>query len=430
MIRSTATTSRVYDGVICFGGADWWYHNRGHYDMQMCREFSKHVPVLYVNSLGVRIPKLTEGSMFLKRVSRKLKSWRRGFVRINDRFAVVSPISLPGKLAGIVGRRVLLAQIRRAAKRMGIRNPLIWVECPTAAGLIDQLPRVGLVYQRTDRYESFPGVNKQQIILQNRLLQAEADVTLFCSNLLYSEEATQCRCAKFVDHGVDVERFVDAGSDANRCDPDDVREIPHPRVGYVGSIDPHTFDGQLLVEVARAMPDLNFVLVGPCALPESLWSDSAGPPQKIHRLGQKPYEQVAAYMAACDVLIMPWHRNDWIKACNPVKLKEYLAVGRPIVTTPFDELHRYGGLAHVATDARSFERAIRAALGSTHSAAVVNGRERVRGESWTGKAASVMLELQSQGIVGLHQKSEIEETFSRVEQDLSQASRRPVAGVA
>ncbi len=63
---------RSYDGIICFGGEDWWYHNRGHYDMRMMRELSAHMPVLYINSLGMRVPRITEGSMFLRRIVRKL----------------------------------------------------------------------------------------------------------------------------------------------------------------------------------------------------------------------------------------------------------------------------------------------------------------------------------------------------------------------
>src|SRR5215470_16759658 len=83
--------ARSFDGVVCFGGADWWYHNRSHYDLQMMRELSQRMPVLYVNSLGVRVPRISEGSMFVKRMLRKLKSLTRGFVRVSERFGVLSP---------------------------------------------------------------------------------------------------------------------------------------------------------------------------------------------------------------------------------------------------------------------------------------------------------------------------------------------------
>src|SRR5262245_46159364 len=125
---AAGTTKRAFDGVVCFGGADWWYHNRSHYDLQMMRQLSGRMPVLYVNSLGVRVPKVSEGAMFVKRVVRKLKSLSRGFVRVSERFGVLSPFVVPGRLGMSVSRGVLAPQVKLAARRMGIKRPLIWVE--------------------------------------------------------------------------------------------------------------------------------------------------------------------------------------------------------------------------------------------------------------------------------------------------------------
>jgi hypothetical protein len=96
-------------------------------------------------------------------------------------------------------------------------------------------------------------------------------------------------------------------------------------------------------------------------------------------------------MAACDVLIMPWNRSPWVEACNPVKLKEYLATGRPVVSTPFPELRRYDGLVRIAADAGEFAEAIRAALLDPGDAKP--RQERVRNESWSSKADLILREL-------------------------------------
>jgi glycosyltransferase involved in cell wall biosynthesis len=372
-----------FDGLICFGGADWWYHNRGHYDIQMCRQFARDMPVLYVNSLGVRMPALSEGSMFLRRIGRKLRSWSRSFVRIDARFGVVSPINIPGSAGRRLCLPILLAQVRSAARRMGIIEPLIWIECPTAALVIDKLASAGLVYQRTDRYEEFPGSNGALIRDCDRKLKSAADLTLFCSRHLFAEESSDCRRARYVDHGVDFDRFRDAGLDV-RSQPDDLRDISRPRVGFVGGIDSHTFDAALFIEVAKCTPEMNFVLIGQCSLPSG-WCKQPN----VHLLGKRPYESVANYMAACDVLIMPWNRNEWIKACNPVKLKEYLAVGRPVVSTPFEELNRYSDCATVAHDASSFAQAIQAALREP-AGGIERRRQRVRSETWAAKASQVL----------------------------------------
>ncbi len=96
---------------------------------------------------------------------------------------------------------------------------------------------------------------------------------------------------------------------------------------------------------------------------------------------------IASYMAAMDVLIMPWNRSDWIKACNPVKLKEYLAVGRPVVTTDFAALDGWRDLVRVADGADQFAAAIRSALSEPFDADAA--RARVAPESWDAKAGLV-----------------------------------------
>lgn len=378
-----------YDGIICFGGADWWYHNRGHYDIQMCRQFARRVPVLYVNSIGVRTPSVSEGGMFFRRVVRKLRSWRRGFRQIDDHFAVLSPITVPGRVGRALSRPLLLRQVRRASHHMGIVAPLLWIETPTAASLLDDIDHVGLVYQRTDRYEEFTGVNRGDIEGYDRALKAEAAVTLFCSTYLFEAERTGCR-AQFVDHGVHSKRFESAGR--VHTDPKDMATLGRPRVGFVGGIDDHTFDVDLFLAVAQGLPDVTFVLVGGSSLPEG-WCTR----RNVALLGQKDYEQVPDYMAACDVLIMPWNQNEWIRACNPVKLKEYLAVGRPIVTTPFEELRRYEGLVRIAAGARDFTAAIVSAIEDGEDP--LPGRDRVREETWTAKANAVDAYLRSAGLV-------------------------------
>ena len=179
---------REYDGIICFGGADWWYHNRGHYDIQMCRQFAERVPVLYVNSIGVRTPSISEGGMFFRRVVRKVNSWRRGFREIDENFAVLSPVTIPGRIGRAISNPILRYQIARARQRMGIDSPLLWVETPTAEPLLDSIEHVGLVYQRTDRYEEFDGVDRDAIELHDRELKRRAEVTLYCSSYLYELE--------------------------------------------------------------------------------------------------------------------------------------------------------------------------------------------------------------------------------------------------
>ncbi|MCY3002602.1 MAG: glycosyltransferase [Planctomycetota bacterium] len=385
-MRDSTPSLRGYDGVVCFGGVDWWYHNRGHYDLQMMRELSSTLPVLYVNSVGMRMPSPREGSMFLRRVTRKARSLARGLVRIRDRFHVLSPACLPGG-GGEWNAALLAAQVTVAARRAGIRRPLLWVACPAAARAALRIEREGLVFQRTDRFEAFHGVDAERVRDDVARLLQQADLSLYCSRSLHASEVA--RASAFVDHGIDLRRYALAGE--SNSEPEELRGIAHPRVGFVGGIDALTFDPELFRSVVAKLPHVQFVLVGGCSLPAG-WIDAPN----VHALGRRPFERVPEYLAACDALVMPWNRSEWIRACNPIKLKEYLAVGRPIVSTPFDELERYRGLVHVATDADEFVEELLGALDGEHDPRP--GRRKLAGQGWNHKAREVVTELARLGV--------------------------------
>lgn len=328
--------------------------------------------------------------MFVRRVRRKLASLARGLVRVRPSFGVFSPACVPGPVGTRLSRPFVPVQIRRAARRLGIRRPLVWVACPPASHFVEALDPVGVVYQRTDRYEAFEGVDPGFIGACNRGLLGRADLTLYCSHLLLDEERDLCRRALFLDHGVDFEAFASAGRGGTPVPPD-VAELARPRVGFVGGVDAHTFDPELFLALARSLPEASFFLVGACSLPEG-WCTLPN----VRLLGQRPYEEVPAYMAAADVLVMPWNRSEWIRACNPVKLKEYLAVGRPVVSRGFHELGWYEGLLSVADEPSEFVAAVRTALGAAGDPEP--GRAVVREATWTHRKERLLAELAALGL--------------------------------
>jgi glycosyltransferase involved in cell wall biosynthesis len=371
-----------FDGVICIGGEDWWYHNRGHFDFQIMRRLARRRPVLFVNSIGVRVPSVRRDKQFAARIGRKLKSLSRGLVEAEPGFWVMSPFAIPGSNGQKLSQWMLAPQIRAAARRAGIHKPLLWVHCPAGAPLVEQLGAETVVLQRTDRFEAFPEADGALVAEQVATLKARADLVVYAAPHLEAEERDQVRRTLLLTHGVDLDRFASAGE--HGAVPADVAAIPGPRIGFIGGIDGHTFDPEMFRAVAKLRPDLQFVLIGGCSLPQG-WC----PLPNVHLLGRRPYEAIADYMAAMDVLIMPWNDSDWIKACNPIKLKEYLAVGRPVVTTDFPALDGWRDLVRVAQDAESFAAAIDASLAQPAPHAMA----RLADETWDAKVGRLVGEL-------------------------------------
>lgn len=406
---------KSFDGVICIGGEDWWYHNRGHFDFQMMRRLSRRWPVLFVNSLGVRMPSLADRSVFAERIKRKVKSLSRGVVRVEKGFYVYSPLAIPGALGSKMSNWALAPQIKLAARRAGIRKPLLWVHCPAGADLIEQIENVAVVMQRTDRFEAFPEGDPVRLTKQINQIRKAADLVVYCAPHMADEEKHMAARQLILTHGVEADAFITAGR-VNSDGPTDVAHLSRPRVGFIGGIDAHTFDPDLFVDVVGRVPEAEFVLIGACSLPEG-WC----PHKNVHFVGRRPYESIARYMAAMDVLIMPWNDSDWIKACNPIKLKEYLAVGRPVVTTDFEALGPWRDVVRVADGGEAFAAAVVDALKEPYDPAHLE--DRIRAETWDNKAAQLADALLDMGLRYAPSSAVLAPNAAVDDDTVSQASR-------
>ena len=387
--------------VICFGGEDWWYHNRGHVDMQLMRRFARAGTTLYVNSIVMQKPTLTKniggGRSFTQKLIRKTKSIVRGLQKIDAGFWVYSPLTLPVHhlaWARVSNEMILWHQICRVSRKLSLDNPIVWVACPAACETAIKLRKKLLVYQRTDRYEEYPNVDNEVIKIYDRKLKSLADLTVFANRMLFREEAHQCKKAFYLDHGVDYELFSTAEQDPYK--PEEIENIPRPIVGFFGSIHNHTSNIDLLGKVAALLTDMSFVFVGRVAVDVSGLHDK----KNVWLLGQKPYEKIPHYGKYYDVAIMPWNQNRWIEGCNPIKLKEYLALGKPIVSTPFPELENYRDVVYVAEDPEEFAECIKKALVEDNDEQIVARRTKVESASWENKAQLMLEELLSVKVSG------------------------------
>lgn len=376
--------------VLCFGGGDWWYHNRAHIDMQLMHRFAKTGTVVYINSIVIQKPPIGHPGELIEKVMRKSKSILRGLKPSDNGFWVYSPFSLPVhhiRWAKILNQKLLTTQIRRLMRRLKMKSPLIWVACPGACQTALAINKSRLVWQRTDRWEEFPNVDAQTIRQYDRKLKAAADLTVFVCRSLYQQEAAQCKKPFYLDHGVDYELFATAGRSENT--PAEMAKIKRPIVGFFGGIDRHTFDLAFTCRVADLLPQMSFVFIGNASMDCSALAGR----KNVRMLRQKPYEQIPHYGKCFDVAIMPWRQNRWIQACNPVKLKEYLALGKPVVSTPFPELKKYLDVVYQAQGPIDFAQCITKAIAENSSALAKRRRRKVHNATWDAKAQLILQEL-------------------------------------
>jgi glycosyltransferase involved in cell wall biosynthesis len=373
---------------LCFGGEDWWYHNRGHTDMQLMRRFARMGTTLYVNSIVMSKPTMGDGRKFGEKVVRKAKSIFRGLEPSGVGFWVYSPFSLPVhhiSWAKPLNQAMLQHQMRRVMRKLRMSDPVVWVVCPVACDTALNVKRSKLVYQRTDRFEDYPNVDVETITAYDRKLKAEADLTIFVNACLYDEEAGRCRKAIYLDHGVDFEMFASAEGDSRR--PADMAPIHGPIAGYFGALDAHKLDVGFIEAVADLSPGVSFVFVGKVSHELLCLARK----KNVWLLGQKPYEQIPDYGKCFDVAILPWAKSRWTQAANPIKLKEYLALGKPVVSTSsFSEVQRYRDVVHVADTPEEFSRKIMKAAGENGPDQVAVRRKRVEHASWDSKARTVL----------------------------------------
>ncbi|MFA5422299.1 MAG: glycosyltransferase [Phycisphaerae bacterium] len=387
-VKTDDTPQKI--STIFFGGEDYWYHNRGHIDMQLIRRMSRLGPALYINSIVMQKPRLLGDRKFFKKLRRKFKSIMAGLKESGEGFYVYSPFSLPLHHIAI-GRRlnkaVLKFQIRRVMKKLRINDPIVWVACPAACESALSMQKSKLVYQRTDRFEEFPNVDSKIIGEYDRRLKAEADLTVFVNRELCEQESGQCRKAIYLDHGVDYELF--AGAEEDRNIPEQMREIGKPIVGFFGGIDDHTFDLKFVEQVVDLLGDLKFVFVGNTSIDCSALAAK----KNVVMIGQQPYERIPHFGKCFDAAIMPWRQNRWIQVCNPVKLKEYLALGKPVISTPFSELNGYSDVVYSASTPQEFADCITAAIKQDNEERKQARRAKVRNSSWESKSQLVLGEL-------------------------------------
>ncbi|AKU97461.1 Glycosyltransferase [Labilithrix luteola] len=251
--------------------------------------------------------------------------------------------------------RQLLDQLVEAAR---IRDPLLWLYTPMLFEPTKHLRRSGLVYDCMDELSLFRHA-PPELVTRERDLISSADVVFTGGHGLWEAKRHLHPRIHPFPSSVDVDHFGQARIAMN--EPEDQRVIARPRLGFFGVLD-ERLDIELLQGAAERKPDWQFVMVGPVVK-----IDPATLPRRpnIHYLGPRNYEQLPSYLAGWDVTIMPFARNESTRFISPTKTLEYLAAGKPVVSTSIRDVVRHFAaeqLVRIADSAADFVSEVEGAL--------------------------------------------------------------------
>lgn len=356
-------------------GEDWGAHPSS--TQHLIRALLSDWQVLWVNSIGLRRPRLNPAD--LRRIAGKLRGMTAPAAKPTPiaGLQVLQPraLSWPGNpLARRVNRALLGRQLRAEMQRLGFERPLLWMSLPTALDMLDELPSRGCVYYCGDDFRALDGVDHAAVGHLEASLAGRADLILAASEALAAR--FPAGRTHLLPHGVDSALFATPQSR-----PVDL-PAGRPIAGFYGSLSAWV-DVELLAAIARRLPDWNLVLIGPARCNLSALNGLTN----VHLLGPRPHPALPGYVQHWQAALLPFRHNAQIAACNPLKLREYLASGTPVVSTDFPALAPYRPLLQVAEGAEAFVAAIRRAAGEHEGCA--RRRQAVAGESWQARAADL-----------------------------------------
>ena len=344
-------TPQIKNRPLIVFGEDWGGHPSS--TQHIIKILGKNRPIIWLNSIGLRKPKLTLRDLL--RLVSKVKSFffnhsnNDNAEGDNNRAIIINPIVVPcadSWLALKVSKLILKCQLHFACKKLSIKDPIIWTSLPTSVDYLSLFGKAPCVYYCGDDFSSLAGVDHDFVSKKEiELISKSSYIFTASDKLLVKFPADK---VVNIPHGVNFSLF----SEQVNSIPSDLPQ-GKPIAGFYGSISTW-LDQELLVQTIKKLPHWRFVFIGKvdCNV------DKLQQFTNVHFLGTKPHTDLPKYIQNWNVAILPFVDNKQIQMCNPLKLREYLASGTPVVTTDFNALKGYRAYLQVASKSKPFYQAI------------------------------------------------------------------------
>lgn len=357
----------------------------------LIKQLAKTRKVVWINSIGLRQPTFTFRDF--KRIwhkcnpskiankKNKVPQYDNHPSAENNNFHIVNPRTLPAprsRLARFIAKKLLLSQLKPILKKAKLHSPVLWTSLPTAVDFAGTLNESAFVYYCGDDFSGLAGVDHDTVAKREVELCNKAQLIMASSQKLvdsFPSEKTQ-----LLTHGVDYALFSTPTYRAIDL-PNDGRNI----AGFYGSISAW-LDIQLLVDTIKKMPHWHFVFIGNAVIDISPLTAL----DNVIFLGSRDHSKLPSYSQHWTASMLPFIDNAQINACNPLKLTEYLAAGRPIISTSFPAIDAYKGIVQVANNSNAMVEAL---TNAEHLQALPYFSEALRSQvsdkSWESRAQQV-----------------------------------------
>ncbi|CAG1022280.1 Putative teichuronic acid biosynthesis glycosyltransferase TuaH [Patescibacteria group bacterium] len=338
--------------IICFSHLSW-ERSLFQRPQQLMLRLSKRFNILYVNSHSFY--------QFLKGLFRKGKA----SCKVNDNLTVYSPFALLTfqkrlSLSIHLNKMLLTFLVKRKIKKLKGGKLILWIYHPIYVNAIGKFNEALVVYDCMDDFTSLISdyEDRERNAEDERVLLKKADVVFAGGYSIADLKRDSRERIHVFPSAVEIDHFKKALSD-NLEMPDDITDIPHPILGYWGAIDDRV-DHELLKRLAIKHPEWSIVLLGPICRHKIGDTSYLNEIKNIFWLGAKDYSLLPNYAKAFDVCLIPFVLSREGKYLSPTKTLEYLATGKPVVSTPITDVVRfYDGVVKIADGPDEFGLAVK-----------------------------------------------------------------------
>jgi glycosyltransferase involved in cell wall biosynthesis len=372
--------------IICLSTQNWddsYWTNKQHL---MSRLSQKH-RVIYVDRgvLGLRyfffkksLANMAEFS--LKFFCRLFEERTKNLTVLTEKFNFPFPFMFKAWL------------VKRYLKKHKLLDPILWVYQPEYEKYTGWFGEKLVVYDCVDEYAAFPAYKnrKNKISETEKRLMRKADLVITSSEGLFRSKKPFNARTYLVNNVGDFAHFARAFTD-DLPRPEDIKKIRKPVIGFVGALDDYKVDLELLDRVAEDRPDYSIVLIGSAGkMSRAATISSLKKRPNVHFLGEKPYGLLPNYLKSFDACIIPYNLNDYTENCFPIKFFEFMASGKPIITTGLPALAAYSKHIELVKTKNDFAAGIDRALRGDDEARRAQRMELARNNSWQTRAAKIM----------------------------------------